>query len=165
MIVEKLLELVRSYNPEEKIKKAYEFAKINHDGQIRQSGELYIIHPLHVAYILADMHVDGDTLCAGLLHDVLEDTDVTKEELSNTFNQCVADLVDGVTNLSKLHFSSKEERKIANTRKIILGITNDVRIIIKLSDRLHNMRTLEFKSKFKQKRKSLETLQIYVPIV
>jgi len=162
-VVDKLNE----YNREEVevIKKAYEYAKKLHDGQYRQSGEPYINHPLNVAYILADMHADRDTICAGLLHDVLEDTEITKEDIAHDFNQNVANLVDGVTKLSKMNFSSKQDQNLANTRKIITGITEDVRIIIiKLADRLHNMRTLQFKSEFKQKENALETMEIFVPL-
>lgn len=167
MTIDNLLEIVKVYNPEEveKIRKAYEYAKTLHDGQLRQSGEPYITHPLNVAYILAEMHADGDTICAGLLHDTLEDTNTTKEDIANVFNVNVANLVDGVTKLAKMNFSSKEEQNLANTRKIITGITSDVRIIIiKLADRLHNMRTLEFKSEFKQKENALETMELFVPL-
>ena len=162
-----LLNEIKSYNPEEVeiIKKAYLYAERLHSGQVRQSGEPYITHPLNVAYILSEMHADRDTVCAGLLHDTLEDTDITKEEIAQSFNENVANLVDGVTKLSKLNFSSKQDQNYANTRKIITGITEDVRIIIiKLADRLHNMRTLEFKSAFKQKENSLETMEIFVPL-
>ena len=162
-----LLDKLKEYNPdeEETVKKAYEYAANLHKNQIRQSGEPYISHPLNVAYILADMHADRDTICAGLLHDTLEDTNITKEDISHDFNQNVANLVDGVTKLSKMNFSSKQDQNYANTRKIITGITEDVRIIIiKLADRLHNMRTLEFKSEFKQKENSLETMEIFVPL-
>jgi len=162
-----LLTLIRSYDPtkEEIITRAYEFAKLSHDGQKRNSGEDYITHPLNVAYILAEMHADSDTICAGLLHDTLEDTNVTKEDIAYYFNQNIANLVDGVTKISKMNFSSKQELNDANTRKIITGITNDVRIIIiKLADRLHNMRTIEYKSEFKQKENSLETIEIFVPL-
>ena len=111
------------------------------------------------------MHVDTDTICASLLHDTLEDTAITKEDISHDFNDTIANLVDGVTKISKLNFSSKEEQNLANTRKIITGMMNDVRIIIiKLADRLHNMRTLEYKSNFKQKENSLETMEIFVPL-
>ncbi len=167
MNIDTLLEKVKTYNPEEveTVRLAYEYAKHLHEGQTRQSGEPYITHPLNVAYILAELHADGDTLCAGLLHDTLEDTNITKEDITNYFNQNVANLVDGVTKLSKMNFSSKEEQILANTRKIITGITDDVRIIIiKLADRLHNMRTLEFKSSFKQKENALETMEIFVPL-
>lgn len=161
-----LKKMVMSYNPTEIeiITKAYEYAKQLHDGQFRQSGEPYISHPVNVAYILAEMHADKDTICAGLLHDTLEDTKITKEDIIHHFNTEIATLVDGVTKLAKMNFSSKEEQNLANTRKIITGITDDVRIIIiKLADRLHNMRTLEYKSEFKQKENSLETMDIFVP--
>jgi len=165
---ESFMEIVKSYNLEEVdiITKAYEFAKELHKGQKRQSGEDYITHPLNVAYILAEMHADKDTLCAALLHDTIEDCDsLTKEDIANEFNQEVANLVDGVTKLAKMNFSSKEAQNLANTRKIITGITEDVRIIIiKLADRLHNMRTLSFKSEFKQKENALETMEIFVPL-
>lgn len=165
--IDTLLEKIRTYNPDETeyIKKTYEYAKILHAGQYRESGEEYITHPLNVAYILADMHADKDTVCAGLLHDILEDTKVTKEEIASYFNQDIAFLVDGVTKLAKMNFSSKQELNNANTRKIITSITDDVRIIIiKLADRLHNMRTLEYKRELKQKENSLETMEIFVPL-
>ena len=147
------------------VRKTYEFASELHKGQKRQSGDDYITHPLNVAYILAEMHADKDTVCAGLLHDTLEDTHITKEEIAELFNPTIAELVDGVTKLAKMNFSSKEEQNLANTRKIITSITEDVRIIIiKLADRLHNMRTLEFKSPFKQKENALETMEIFVPL-
>ena len=162
-----LLSKVLEYSPEdaEIVSKAYDYAATFHEGQMRQSGEPYIIHPLNVAYILADMHADADTICAGLLHDTLEDTKATKEDIAYYFNQNVAALVDGVTKLSKMNFSSKKARNYANNRNIITGITEDVRIIIiKLADRLHNMRTLEFKSEFKQKENAIETMEIFVPL-
>lgn len=165
--IKDLIKIVKSYNPdeEERVLLAYEYAKEKHKGQVRQSGEEYITHPLNVALILAEMHADGDTLCAALLHDVLEDTNSTQEEITELFNGEVAKLVDGVTKLSKMNFSSKEECNLANTRKIITGIMEDVRIIIiKLADRLHNMRTLGFKSSFKQKENALETMEIFVPL-
>ena len=165
--LQNLLEKLEEYNPDEIdiVKKAYNYADNLHSGQTRQSGEPYITHPLNVAYILAEMHADRDTICAGLLHDTLEDTNITKEDISHDFNQNVANLVDGVTKLSKMNFSSKQDQNYANTRKIITGITEDVRIIIiKLADRLHNMRTLQFKSEFKQKENALETMEIFVPL-
>ena len=167
MNIDVLLELVKMYNEEEveMIRKAYEYANHMHSGQTRQSGEPYIIHPLNVAYIVAEMHADRNTVCAALLHDTLEDTSATKEEIADLFNRDIANLVDGVTKISKMNFSSKIEQNLANTRKIITSITDDVRIIIiKLADRLHNMRTLEYKSVFKQKENSLETLEIFVPL-
>ena len=165
--LQNLLDKVKEYSPSsvESIKKAYEYAEILHSEQTRQSGEPYIIHPLNVAYILAEMHADSDTVCAGLLHDTIEDTNITKIDISHDFNQNIANLVDGVTKLSKMNFSSKKDQNYANTRKIITGINEDVRIIIiKLADRLHNMRTLQFKSEFKQKENALETMEIFVPL-
>lgn len=167
LVLENLINKLNDY--EEKdiniIKKAYQYADDLHTGQMRQSGEPYITHPLNVAYILAEMHADRDTICAGLLHDTLEDTTISKEDIAHDFNQNVANLVDGVTKLAKMNFSSKQDQNYANTRKIITGITEDVRIIIiKLADRLHNMRTLQFKSEFKQKENALETMEIFVPL-
>ncbi len=165
--IDDLIQSVKSYNASmvSTIRKAYDMAYNLHNGQLRQSGEPYIIHPLTVAYILSEMMADADTICAALLHDTLEDTNITKEEIAENFNSNVANLVDGVTKISKLNFSTKEDQNHANTRKIITGITTDVRIIlIKLADRLHNMRTLQFKTEFKQKENSLETLEIFVPM-
>ena len=167
LTIDNLLKHVKTYNPEEVeiIRKAYDFANQLHEGQTRQSGEPYITHPLNVAYILSEMHADRDTICAALLHDTLEDCDIKKEDIAENFNKEIANLVDGVTKISKMNFSSKAEQNFANTRKIITGITEDVRIIIiKLADRLHNMRTLSFKTEFKQKENSLETMEIFVPL-
>lgn len=165
--IETLIKKIKTYNPDATlmVKRAYEFAKDLHEGQHRQSGEPYISHPLNVAYILAEMHADCDTLCAGLLHDTLEDTNTTKEEITELFNEDVTNLVEGVTKLAKMNFSSKQEQNLANTRKIITSIMDDVRIIIiKLADRLHNMRTLEYKNPFKQQENALETMEIFVPL-
>ena len=162
-----LISKLNKYSDDEinMILKAYKFAEYLHKGQMRQSGEEYIIHPLNVAYILADMNADADTICAGLLHDTLEDTNISKEEIAENFSDDVANLVDGVTKISKMNFSTKKEQNMANTRKIITSITDDVRIIIiKLADRLHNMRTLGFKSEIKQKENALETLEIFTPL-
>ena len=162
-----LINKLKSYNPDEVeiVTKAYNFAKYLHDGQLRESGEEYITHPLSVAYILAEMHADRDTICAALLHDTLEDTKITKEEITEEFNQEITKLVSGVTKLAKMDFGSKEAQNLANTRKIITGLTDDVRIIIiKLADRLHNMRTLDFKKPEKQKENALETMEIFVPL-
>jgi GTP diphosphokinase / guanosine-3',5'-bis(diphosphate) 3'-diphosphatase len=165
--IKDLIDLIRTYNEVEieYIMGAYEIANEIHKNQTRQSGEPYITHPLSVAYILAEMRADKDTICAALLHDVIEDSNIEKEEIAKLLNQDIANLVDGVTKISKLNFSSKQEQNLANTRKIITGITEDVRIIIiKLADRLHNMRTLEYKSEFKQKENALETIELYVPL-
>lgn len=162
-----LISKLSKYSDEEinMVLKAYKYAEYLHKGQKRQSGEDYIIHPLNVAYILAEMNADASTICAGLLHDTLEDTEITKEEIAENFSDEVAFLVDGVTKISKMNFSSKKDQNMANTRKIITGITEDVRIIIiKLADRLHNMRTLGFKSSIKQKENAVETLEIFTPL-
>lgn len=166
--LETLINTVSRYNlyGTDKIKKAYEYAKIKHTGQYRESGEEYITHPLAVAIILARLNADTDTICAGLLHDVIEDTNTTQEDIAAEFGQSVATLVMGVTNLTKLSISDKNRLDIANLRKLMLGMARDVRIlIIKLADRLHNMMTLQYKKNpLKQQKKSLETLDIYVPI-
>ena len=165
--IEQLIKTIQEYNNEEVefINKAYEFAKKYHAGQFRQSGEPYIIHPLAVATILANMHADRDTVCAGLLHDVIEDCDVSKEMIADEFNETIAELVDGVTNLTQVNFQNKAEREYATKRKILLGITKDARIIIiKLADRLHNMLTLQYKNIDKRIEKAGETLQFYVPL-
>ena len=162
-----LLEKLKEYNSDEIeiVKKAYNYADNLHSGQMRQSGEPYIMHPLNVAYILAEMHADKDTICAGLLHDTLEDTNTTKEDIAHYFNQDVANLVDGVTKISKMNFSSKQAQNYANTRKIITGITEDVRIIIiKLADRLHNMRTLKYLKRDRQIANAKETMDLYAPL-
>ena len=167
LTVNDLLSKVAEYNIEglEMVKKAYYYAEELHKGQKRQSGEDYITHPLNVAYTLAEMYADTDTLCAALLHDTLEDTEITKEQIAIDFNDDVANLVDGVTKISRMNFATKQDQNLANTRKIITSITNDVRIIIiKLADRLHNMRTLQFKSELKQKENAKETLLLYVPL-
>ena len=163
---DEFINFVKEYNPDEveRVTKAYDVACRMHEGQYRDSGEPYVTHPLQVAYILAEMEADGDTLCAALLHDALEDTPLIKEDIEILFSPSVANLVDGVTKLARLNFSSKEDQNFANTRKIINSVREDVRIIIiKLADRLHNMRTLGYKSKFKQKENAIETMEIYVP--
>ena len=167
MTINDLLKNLKNYKEEDidLIKKAYEYANCLHGTQTRQSGEPYIIHPLNVAYILSELNADRDTICAALLHDTLEDTNTTKEELENLFNEDIANLVDGVTKISGMNFSTKEEKNLANTRKILSSLISDVRIIIiKLADRLHNMRTLEFKSEFKQKENAIETLELFAPL-
>lgn len=150
----------------EKICKAYDYAKQKHSGQYRESGEEYITHPLAVAIILAKLNADTDTICSGLLHDVIEDTNTTREDIVAEFGESVATLVMGVTNLTKMSIANKISLDNANLRKLILGMTKDIRIlIIKLADRLHNMMTLQYKKNpSKQQKKSLETLDIYVPM-
>lgn len=167
MSIELLIGVLKFYTEEEKkmIKKAYSYADILHAGTFRQSGEPYIIHPLNVACILAELGADCDTICAALLHDTIEDTEITKEDIKRDFNETISDLVDGVSKISRLNFSTKEEQNNANTRKIITSMTKDVRIIlIKLADRLHNMRTLQYKKVNKQIENSIETLELYVPM-
>lgn len=147
------------------IKKAYDLASFAHGHQFRDSGEPFIIHPLTVALILADWKADKDTICAALLHDVVEDTNITIMDIKEQFGDTVAGLVDGVTNLTSMNFSDKQDIKNANMRKIITSFRKDVRIIlIKLADRLHNMRTLEYKDPKKRRIKALETMDLYVPL-
>ena len=158
---------ILSYTPLDirKLKKAYQYASSYHKNQLRASGESYIIHPLNIAYILACMNADMDTIIAGLLHDVVEDTDSTLDDIEKQFNKTIRELVDGVTKMTKLDFSSQKELTASNLRKLIVSLARDPRIIIiKLVDRLHNMRTLEYKSLKKQQEKALETLEIYVPL-
>ncbi|HEV7478530.1 MAG TPA: bifunctional (p)ppGpp synthetase/guanosine-3',5'-bis(diphosphate) 3'-pyrophosphohydrolase [Burkholderiales bacterium] len=148
-----------------RLAEAYRFSEAAHSGQTRQSGDPYISHPLAVAEILADWRLDGQTLMAALLHDVTEDTKVTKDEISDTFGRPVADLVDGVSKLDKIEFQSAEVAQAENFRKMLLAMARDVRIIlIKLADRLHNMRTLGAVPPAKRRRVARETMEIYAPI-
>ena len=147
------------------IQKAYDYAKAKHGDQLRKSGEPYIIHPLQVAYILATLGMDDNTICAALLHDVLEDTDTTYEELEKEFNSEVAYMVDGVTKLGKLQYASVEEQQVENYRKMFLAMGKDIRVIlIKLADRLHNMRTLKYLSRDRQIANAKETMELYAPL-
>lgn len=149
----------------ELINKAYDYAYRKHFGVKRISGDDYIIHPLNVAMILTDINADAHCMAAALLHDVVEDTDSTKEEIADLFGSDVALLVDGVTKINRLHFSNAGEQMAANQRKILVGLSSDVRvIIIKLADRLHNMRTLYVMTEERQKKKSRETLEILTPV-
>ncbi|WP_019132507.1 RelA/SpoT family protein [Peptoniphilus obesi] len=167
-MIEELIEKIKKYNPEldeEMLRRAYKLAYDHHKGQKRNSGEDYIIHPLNVAMILADMHMDTPTIIAGLLHDTIEDTDVTYDDIKNMFREEIANLVDGVTKLKKLNYKTKQEKQAENIRKMVLAMAKDIRVIIvKLADRLHNMRTLEYMTDAKKKEKALETLEIYAPI-
>ncbi len=148
-----------------RLAEAYRFSEAAHAGQTRQSGDPYISHPLAVAEILADWHLDGQTLMAALLHDVTEDTSVTKDEISDTFGRPVADLVDGVSKLDRIEFQSAEDAQAENFRKMLLAMARDVRVmLIKLADRLHNMRTLGAVPPAKRRRVARETMEIYAPI-
>ena len=139
--------------------------KKKHEGQFRKSGDPYIQHPVEVAYILATLHAGPDTIAAGLLHDVLEDTDMSKEEMAATFNKDVAEIVDGVTKISKLKYMTKEKALAHNHEKLLLAMAKDIRVIlVKIADRLHNMRTIQFHSEEKQKRIAQETLDLYAPL-
>ena len=163
-----LEERVRAYTPNldaQRLFTAFTYADSAHHGQLRKSGEPYIIHPLAVAEIVADLGLDVDSVVAALLHDCLEDTDATHEEVAKKFGGAVADLVEGVTKLSKMQYVSKEEEQMENLRKMFMAMAQDIRVIlIKVCDRLHNMRTMEYQSPRKQREKSLETMEIYAPI-
>ena len=165
---EEFLQTIADYNPKydlELIGRAYDRAKEMHEGQLRKSGEPYLIHPLAVAEILADLGMDEDTIVAGLMHDVVEDTPYTSEELREEFGEEVELLVDGVTKLGSLKFESKEQRQAENLRKMFLAMSKDIRVlIIKLADRLHNMRTINYMTEQKMIDKCKETLEIYAPL-
>lgn len=162
--LDKILSISPKYNTE-LIGKAFDIAQELHDGQLRKSGEPYFIHPVNVAYILAEMGMDDATIVGGLLHDVVEDTDYTREQLVSDFNEEIALLVDGVTKLGTIKFESKEEIQAENFRKMFLAMSKDIRVlIIKLADRLHNMRTMGFMKPEKIVEKCNETLDIYAPL-
>ncbi len=163
-----LLEDVAAYNPEfdrELLERAFLFASEAHEGQQRRSGEPFIAHPVGVARVLADLHLDDSTLAAALLHDVVEDTDLTIEEVRAEFGEEITRLVEGVTKLTRIHFQSREQAQAENYRKMIVAMAQDPGVIlIKLADRLHNMRTIEYLGKQKQLQKARETLEVYAPL-
>lgn len=166
---ERLEQTVRAYNPSadfDQIRAAYQFARQAHEGQKRKDGSDYITHPLAVAQIVAEeLRLDSESISAALLHDVIEDTAATHEQLSKLFSPTVADLVEGVSKLTRIQYATKEDEQMENLRKMLIAMSKDIRVIlIKISDRLHNMRTMEYQSPEKQKQKSLETMEIYAPI-
>ena len=166
--VDQLIERVRTYQPSADaglIQRAYDYSFRMHAGQTRKSGQPYIVHPVSVAAIIADLRLDAASVCAGLLHDVVEDTLATTEDLTKEFGGEVAELVDGVTKLSKINFTSNEDREAENFRKMVVAMARDIRVLlIKLCDRLDNMRTLEHVPREAQERISRETLEIYAPL-
>ena len=166
--IDTIIDNVRAYSPKanlDLIRRAYEIAQKAHQGQTRVSGEAYIIHPLHVAEILTELHLDDVTISAALLHDVVEDTTYTLDQMKELFGEEVAMLIDGVTKLGRLQYKSKEEAQLESYRKMFLAMAKDIRVImIKLADRLHNMRTLKYMREDKQKRIARETIEIYAPL-
>ena len=165
----KLEDTVRHYNPSanfQQIRAAFEFAAKAHRPQMRKDGSPFITHPLAVAQIVAEeLHLDSESIEAALLHDTIEDTSATHEDISRLFSPTVADLVEGVSKLTRVHYTSKEEEQMENLRKMLMAMSKDIRVIlIKISDRLHNMRTMEYQTPEKQKQKSFETMEIYAPI-
>ena len=164
-----LIDTVRGYNPAadvENIERAYRFAAEAHKDQLRKDGSPYITHPLATAQIIAEeLHVDSESIEACLLHDVIEDTGVSHEDVARQFSPTVADLVEGVTKLTRITYTSKEDEQAENLRKMLIAMSKDIRVIlIKISDRLHNMRTMEYQTPDKQRQKSTETMEIYAPI-
>ena len=164
-----LEDTVRGYNPSanfQQIRQAYELAREMHGTQMRKDGSPFITHPLAVAQIVAEeLHLDSESIIAALLHDTIEDTSVTHEQIAKLFSPTVADLVEGVSKLTRVHYTSKEEEQMENLRKMLMAMSKDIRVIlIKISDRLHNMRTMEYQTPEKQKQKSFETMEIYAPL-
>ena len=166
--IEDIVNIMKKNNKKSDVKlimEAYEFSKLQHGDQLRKSGEPYIIHPVQVAYILAELGLDDATICAALLHDVVEDTDITHQDLINKFGDEIAAMVDGVTKLSKLNYQSIEEAQVENYRKMFLAMGKDIRVImIKLADRLHNMRTLKYLTRDRQIANAKETMELYAPL-
>src|SRR5580658_1337165 len=166
--VEEIIDRVRSYQPAadvDLIKRAYDYSFKMHEGQMRKSGDPYIIHPVSVAGIITELRLDTASVCAGLLHDVVEDTLASSKDLEKQFGLEIATLVDGVTKLSKINFTSKEDRQAENFRKMVVAMARDIRVLlVKLCDRVDNMRTLEFMKPDAQERIARETMEIYAPL-
>lgn len=166
--IEQIINQVKTYQPDapvDLIEKAYTFARDAHQGQLRASGEEYIQHPLGVAKILSDLQIDATSVCASLLHDVVEDTEISLDIIEKKFGKEIAMLVDGVTKLSRIEYKSKEEQQLENYRKMFLAMAKDIRVVlVKLADRLHNMRTLKYMAPQKQKNTARETLEIFAPL-
>ena len=165
---EHLEKTIRGYNISadfEQIRSAYAYAREHHGAQLRRDGTPYITHPLQVAQIVAEMRLDSESIIAALLHDCIEDTDSTYEDIAKRFGVTVADVVDGVTKLTRVKYSTMEEEQMENLRKMLFAMSRDIRVIlIKIADRLHNMRTMEYQTPAKQKKKAFETMEIYAPI-
>ncbi len=164
-----LVETVRGYNPSanfDLIRSAFEFVDKAHEGQLRKDNSPFVTHPLAVAQIVAEeLHLDSESIAAALLHDTIEDTAATHEQIAELFSPTIANLVEGVSKLTRVHYTSKAEEQMENLRKMLLAMSKDIRVIlIKISDRLHNMRTMEYQTPEKQKQKSFETMEIYAPI-
>ena len=163
-----MMQAITRYAPSadlEVIQRAYEYADEKHKNQLRKSGEPYIIHPLAVAEIVAEIGLDTDAITAALLHDCLEDTDASFEEISRMFGETVANLVEGVTKLTRVQYSTMEEQQMENLRKMFMAMSKDIRVIlIKIADRLHNTRTLQYQTPAKQISKSMETMEVYAPL-
>ena len=148
-----------------RIRSAFELAAGSHSTQLRKDGSPYITHPVAAAIIVVEMGLDEDSIVAALLHDTIEDTGATHEQVAKMFSPTVADLVEGVSKLTRVHYTSKEEEQMENLRKMLLAMSKDIRVIlVKIADRLHNMRTMEYQTPAKQKQKSFETMEIYAPI-
>ena len=168
MSFEQILSSIAAYDPNadlDVVRRAYDFAAKAHEGQTRRSGDPYVTHPLSVAGIIAELKLDVPSVCAGLLHDCVEDTSATVDQLTGLFGKEIAFLVDGVTKLGKLPWSTKEEQQAENFRKMLMAMARDIRVIVvKLCDRLDNMRSLNHLPPEKQERIAAETMQIYAPI-
>src|SRR5579872_1973819 len=164
----RLVDTVKANRPSDDldiIRKAWQFCLEHHDGQLRASGEPYVLHPLEVALVLAEMKLDSTAIAAGQLHDAVEDTPVTTEDIVRKFGEQVSHIVEGVTKIDKIQFANREDRQAENVRKMLLAMVSDVRVVlIKLADRLHNMRTLEHLKPDRQEAIARETLDIYAPL-